>query len=148
MLSVNKAVVVLAEEEKVVEASLNGTCAALSRALALSLTCPALTRARTRPDKLKGLLGKFGSSKDKDSTAANDDNDASSDDADPDAPKVDDPFADLNDTDKEATKAKLEELIRQAGAGSANATIRLEAKTVMLERVPMSADDKTESRKK
>nr|CRX79209.1 hypothetical protein ls5931a1_00047 [Leucosporidium scottii] len=70
-------------------------------------------------DKLKGLLGKFGG---KDSATA-DDSAANSDD--PDAPKVENPFGDVPEEDKAATKAKLEELMRQNSLQSANSIVRL-----------------------
>lgn len=114
-----------------------------------------LTLVPSHADKLKNLMGKFGGSKDSKESAGSESKASSSDaddgeDADPDAPTVEDPFKDFggDGSDAEATKAKLEELIRQAGAAQANSTIKLGVNTVMLERVPMSLDDKIESRKK
>ena len=48
--------------------------------------------------------------------------------------------------DKEATRAKLDELLRLATP--ANSTVRLTTTTVALERVPMSMDEKMDARKR
>ncbi|KAI5474325.1 protein of heat shock protein Hsp70 family [Pseudohyphozyma bogoriensis] len=87
----------------------------------------------TLNDKLKGFLGKFGGSKDKEGEPV-----------DPDSPKVENPFEDADD--KEATKAKLEELLR--AATPANSTVKLTTTTVAVERTPMSAEEKSDSRRR
>ncbi|KAK4048426.1 lumenal Hsp70 protein [Microbotryomycetes sp. JL201] len=85
-------------------------------------------------DKLKGFLGKFGS---KDKTK-----DSSSDDG-----ATDGDF-DADDYDKE-TQDKLDELLKEASAlKPKNSTVTLDAKVVMLERMPMSFDEKLEGRKR
>ena len=96
-------------------------------------------------DKLKGLLGKFGS-KDTPVSASAEDSESSSDD--PDAPKVENPFGDVPEEDKAATRAKLEELMRQTNAQSANSTIKLDIKVAGGERSGMTAEEKTEARKR
>ncbi|KAM0786120.1 hypothetical protein ACM66B_006930 [Microbotryomycetes sp. NB124-2] len=91
-------------------------------------------------DKLKGFLGKFGSSKDKVKDDA-----PTSDNAD--EPPTEREF-NADDYDKE-TQDKLDELFKEAAAiKPKNSTITLDSKVVMLERVPMSFDEKLEGRKR
>lgn len=102
-----------------------------------------LTPSFLRPtDKLKGLLNKFGTAKD-----ATADDSAKSDD-DPDAPKVENPFGDVPEEDKAATRAKLEELMRQSGEKNANSTVKLTVKSGGGERSGMGEEEKTESRRR
>lgn len=46
--------------------------------------------------------------------------------------------------DKEATRAKLDELLRTVG----NSTVKLTTSTVPLERLPMSQEEKSDARKR
>lgn len=99
-------------------------------------------RSSSFTEKLSKLLGKFGS-KPASFKSSSSSTPGSTETPDPDSPKVDDPFS---GEDAEATKAKLEELMRLATP--VNSTVKLTTTTVPLERVPMTADDKTEARKR
>ncbi|KAL8277095.1 hypothetical protein RQP46_010523 [Phenoliferia psychrophenolica] len=90
-------------------------------------------------DKLKGFLGSFGGKKDGDAKKPVDPN------ADPDAPEVEDPFEGIDEKEQEATRLKIEELMKSMPT---NETVVLQAQTVFSGRVPMSLEDKTEAKKR
>lgn len=54
-------------------------------------------------------------------------------------------MGDLDDEEFEATKAKMDELLKSLPT---NSTVKLSTSTVYLERVPMSPEEKTDARKR
>ncbi|KAK4052307.1 lumenal Hsp70 protein [Microbotryomycetes sp. JL221] len=100
-------------------------------------------------DKLKGFLGKFGSSKDKSKDSTTEDSKNGEDSTTDKTQSEEQDDVDADQFDKE-TQDKLDELLKQASSVTKprNSTITLTSKQTMLDRQPMTSEDKVEGRKR